>query len=104
MENIVGKACLLNIIHKTSAAGKTSARIEAVMALPQGMTAPEPEHELIFFSMQAGDEEIPDGTPEWIASQIERSPEYQALGESEPRQASGEAEEGEDIEDDNVPF
>lgn len=39
LETILGKGCLLNVVHKQSG-GDTYANVAGVMALPRGMTAP----------------------------------------------------------------
>lgn len=40
VETLLGKACLLNVVHKVSGAGKTYALIQNASPLPKGMDAP----------------------------------------------------------------
>ena len=101
LRNVLAKPCMLTVVNKTSAAGNQYAAIAAVAALEEGRPAPDPESPLVFFSMSGGDEEIPDGTPDWIKELIEASPEFQGAGEvHDPAPEPAE----EDDDDDDLPF
>lgn len=82
LRNIVGKPCLLNIIHKTKN-GKTYANIQSVAAVPKIMkdavqAATRTEQEIVFDLDDATIEEC-DLLPKWIAEAVKKSTTYQDM-------------------------
>lgn len=61
--SVVGKPCLISIVHKQSQSGNTYARVDGVMALPKGMPAPVAAHKTVVWSMESGS---PVPRDEWI--------------------------------------
>lgn len=84
MKNILGKACQLQIIHNKKD-DKVYANISAIMALPRGMTPPEAENPLKFFSFEDSSD-IPENTPKWIADLIKQSKEYKEIHGEAPEE------------------
>ena len=80
IKNILGKACLLSIVHKDKD-GKTYANIQSVSALPKGMEVPKPINGAIYFSLERErfDRAILDGLSTNLQAIITGSPEYKAL-------------------------
>lgn len=82
-KNIIGKPCLLSIIHNE--AGK--ARVSGVMAVPKGMTVPKQHNPNIHFSMEHGEfsAETFEKVGKGLQDIIRKSPEYQeAVGKGHP--------------------
>lgn len=77
---LLGKACLLNVVHKPSQDGsKTYANIKSISPLMKGMKAPEPQNPLIQFSIDECDGRFPEGMPEFIQKKVAESPEWKRL-------------------------
>ena len=77
LRNIVGAPCLIQIIHKKSANGKTYANLASVMKLPKGMAAPKRTLDTIVYDIDESDPTEVDKLPDWIASQVKASESYQ---------------------------
>lgn len=72
----LGKGCQIQVIHQPNKAGdRTYANISGIMSLPKGVKPPEPKNKLIYFEIE--NEEIPEGTPEWVKKMIMNSKEFQ---------------------------
>lgn len=85
LSNVLGKNCLLTVIHATGPRG-TFAEIAGVVALPKGMPVRRPENELTNFSVidaiaaarKAGQKDViwPESLPQWISDVCSKSTEY----------------------------
>lgn len=62
----LGKPCLLNVVEKTSAGGKTFPKIEGVAALPKGMPVPAAQHEPFSWSLEDFERVGEIELPAWI--------------------------------------
>lgn len=102
LRNIVGAPCLIQIIHKKAANGKTYANLASVMKLPKGMAAPKLTLDTIVYDIEENDTSDVDKLPEWIANQVKASETYQ----QRLREASGGAARMSDFEevDGELPF
>lgn len=60
---LVGKPCLISIVHKTSGSGNTYGRVDGVMSLPKGMPAPTASHPPVVWSVMSGGP-VPDA--DWL--------------------------------------
>ena len=76
LRNIIGKSCLLTIIHKDSN-GKTYANIQSVSALPKGMQKGELSEGATLFDLDTDPLDAVDLLPKWIADIIKKSFTYQ---------------------------
>lgn len=76
LRNIIGKSCLLTIIHKDSN-GKTYANIQSVSALPKGMQKGELSEGATLFDLDTDPLDAVDLLPKWIADIIKKSSTYQ---------------------------
>ncbi len=95
LRNIVGAPCLIQIIHKKSANGKTYANLASVMKLPKGMVAPKGTLDTIVYDIDESDPADVDKLPEWIANQVKSSESYQ----QRIREASGGVAKVSDFDD-----
>lgn len=67
--NVLGKPCLLNVIHNNDAAsGKIYANIANISPLPKGMDVPTPFNPLVKFGPD--DREDWDKLPDWLKQKI----------------------------------
>lgn len=76
LRNIVGKACLLNIIHKQTKAGKVFSAVAGVMRLPKGMQSPELADTPILFDFDTDSLDQLEALPEWIRNKVKQSETY----------------------------
>jgi len=96
IEQLLGEACLLNVIHKDSPKG-IRANIQGASPLPKGMTAPDMVNEARSIDVNTASQiEIRD-LPNFIREKMETSKEYQQrFGEG------AQAEGG--VTKDDIPF
>ncbi len=78
---LLGKPCMLNIIHKPGATDKTKIyqSISSVSAMPKGMTAPDQINPNLLLSYDNFDESVFDKMPDFIKQKMQGSIEYMAL-------------------------
>ena len=74
LTKLVGVACQLQVIHKTSAKGNKYPYINSIIKLPSNMTAPKAEHE--YFIYELTEDYIPEEIPDWIKDKIKASLEW----------------------------
>lgn len=74
--NVLGKACMLSIVHGEGSDGKTRAYVEAVSAMPKGLPAPAPEGDLLKYD--ADHQEHFNKLPEWLQKKIHEQVKPQA--------------------------
>ena len=73
----LGKTCMLQIVHKTSEAGRTYALITSVSSVPDGMNIPKQYNDSIVFDYDSNFKlDVLESQPEWLKEQIKSSPEY----------------------------
>ena len=102
LKNILGKPCLLSVVHK-EVGPKTYANIAGISKLPKGMTAPQPEGDLVCFDFDLHTPEEFDALPEWLQKLVTAGKELLAEQRSRGSDATPEpASEG--FEDDDIPF
>jgi hypothetical protein len=94
--NIIGKPCLISVVHDTGEDGKTRAYIQSISALPKGMSPPKHEGDLLRYDAQTiGDH---DKLPEWIRKKIAEQVKPQNNGATPPPAAAA------DEFHDDIPF
>lgn len=76
---LIGKPCMLSIIHKTSKSGSTYAEISSCSAMPKGMEAPPQINDDFILSFDSWSEEKFNTLPEFLKNKITSSEEYQVL-------------------------
>lgn len=74
--NVVGKPCMLNVIHKMKKDGNLKADISALSSMPKGLTCPEQINTTVVFSVEDFDEQVFDTFPDWLKDEIKSSEEY----------------------------
>lgn len=107
VEKVCGIACMLSVIHKTTAAKKTYASISAIAGLPRGVQCPPQWHKTIKFEIEQGENETFKALPEWIRKKISACDEWLHPAAAESPQTDPDPEpapEDDSGESDDVPF
>jgi len=98
LKKVVGVPCQLQVAHND----KGYAKIQSIMSMPSGQTAPLLEREQQWFSFEET-MIIPDATPNWIKKEIMKSSEWNS-GSTEQPPEQPESDQPADPNDDNLPF
>jgi len=80
LKNVLGCACQLQVMHNE----KGYDSVNAVLAMPKGMTAPQQVHDSVYFDLsEKSSLSMLSTLPRWMQEKIMLSPEYRELsGES----------------------
>lgn len=71
LSSLAGKPCMVQVTHRTTTAGKTYTNLQAVTALPKGMTAPDPVNKVAVYTPTDHDQKAWDLLPPWLQKRIE---------------------------------
>jgi len=107
IETLVGKPCLLNVIHKISkTTGKDYALVQGASPLPKGMTAPaQVNPSLVFGHGDNWNQEVFEGLNKFIKEKIMSSNEYKTrMKLTDARENGIESVEAPAIGVDDIPF
>lgn len=105
---LLGKPCMLSVIHKDSKTGNTYAEISSVTSVPKGMTVPDqinPSKELNYDKF---DHDFFETLPDFIKDKMVQSDEYKFM--MQPHETSVQAEQvandifTNDLDTDQPPF
>jgi hypothetical protein len=79
LSNVLGKFCMLNVLHQKVESGKTYANIKGISPVPSALKSmiPDQVNPSVIFSLDAFDQKVFDGLPDWMKEIIQQSPEYQ---------------------------
>ena len=76
LKNLLGKACLLTLVHKTSQAGRNYCAIQGIAKLPKSMKAPATtQNSQVFYEIEQGEGGQFGELPEWLQDKIRSSKE-----------------------------
>lgn len=95
---LLGKPCMINVIHKTSGKGSTYADISSIATLPKGLDCPDLINPVVELSFDNWKAHVFDSLPDFIKEKIKKSKEYAALT------SPGHTETPQSIGDDDLPF
>jgi hypothetical protein len=104
VSNLLGKVCMVSIIHKTSKNGKLYAEISAISTLPKGITCPPQINENFEFTFTPYTPEKFDELPDWLKDKIKTSKEYRALNEPEHSETNSDEPDMEVDNNSDLPF
>jgi hypothetical protein len=99
LATVIGKACMVNIIHRVSKTSKKEyAVVASVTPVPEGMTVPKATLERINYDIEMGNNDVFKKIPEWIQKKILASVEASGTqeapaGESTPEGQPEDADE-----------
>lgn len=101
---LLGKPCMLNVIHGTTKVGKQFAKVASIAPVPKGMAIPPQTNPSFVFSY---DDEWDDkkfaGLPEWLRKRIEATPQFGVRLDKMPIQGE-EPPFKDDDDSDGLPF
>jgi hypothetical protein len=81
LKNLLGKACLLTLVHKTSQAGRNYCAIQGIAKLPKSMKAPATtQNSQVFYEIEQGEGGQFSELPEWLQEKIRASKELSVFG------------------------
>ncbi len=83
VENLLGKSCLVTVVHKVGKEGKVFANVGNCTVMPKGMTCPEAINEPKVLNYDNFDEEIFASLPQFIQDKIKSSSEYNTMKNGE---------------------
>lgn len=97
LKNLLGKACLLTLVHKTSQAGRNYCAIQGIAKLPKSMKAPaKTENDHVFYEIEQGEGGQFSELPEWLQEKIRSSKEFSGAS-SAPKAADNTDADGNQI-------
>lgn len=100
LAKLLGRVCMLSVIHKTSASKKKYAAVTSVSRLPKGTVCPDQVNPSVEYSVEEGPNEVFKALPEWIREKITASEEVQ-----NETKGGGSAPQGNAApDDDEIPF
>lgn len=102
MKNVLGKYCLLNIVH-TNRGDRTYANVVSAMPIPDGMTSPAPVNAEVYYSLSDHDAAVYEKLPKYYQETIAKSPEYQNRSVKTAAPVAVAAGEDDELNDD-IPF
>lgn len=97
---LLGKSCMLSIVHKISKTGKTYAEIATISPLMKGMACPDQINESFEFNVLEFNEDKFNQLPDFIRDKVKTSAEYKQLNNQQPIAEQPAVQD----EDDGLPF
>ncbi len=81
LTTVLGKPCMLSIIHKEKRMGGSYAKVDSVMKVAKGMKVPDKAiSPLVSYSIEDGNNDVFKTFPEWIQNILIASEEFQNNG------------------------
>lgn len=77
LKNVLGKPCVISVVHKVSNNGKAYAQIDSISKVMKGMTV-EPEGDVKFFDFDDHTEAEYNDLPEWLREKIDAGKKIRA--------------------------
>lgn len=94
---LLGKPCMLNVIHEQGKNGNTYAKIAGVTAVPKGMPVPDQVNESFMLSFEDWDDKKFAALPDWLKQRIEKTPQFKS-------RLDGPIEEAKEDDSSELPF
>ena len=109
VSNVVGVACMITVVHKTTAKKTVYANVASVSGLPKGSQCAPAVHSLVKYEITQGKDAVYAALPEWIQKKIAQCFEWTKPAQNEDRfqhsaDPESEYEPGENSEQVDVPF
>jgi len=83
VSNLIGKSCMINVIHKVDSQGTMRAKISSISTMPKGLQAPTQINPTQLLSYDNFDYKLFETLPEYLRKKIESTPEYLAMENKE---------------------
>lgn len=100
---LIGKPCMLNVIHKTSKQGKVFAEISSISSMPKGMKCDEQINKSVCLSYDAWDEDVFKALPDFIKDKMVTSQEYKQMTAPDFKHLD-EPKDSDSKNEDDLPF
>lgn len=94
---LLGKPCMLNVIHEQGKNGNTYAKIAGVTAVPKGMPVPDQVNESFMLSFEDWDDKKFAALPDWLKQRIEKTHQFKS-------RLDGPIEEAKEDDSSELPF
>jgi len=91
VETLLGRGCLASVLHENGTDGIVRAKFKGIQTLMEGMDAPRPENNVVFYSVTQGINEVFNDFPKWLKEKLVAAPEW-------------ESGSGEELASDDIPF
>jgi hypothetical protein len=91
---LLGRPCLVTVVHMVSRTGNPFAKIRGVTVLPRGLQPDEQVNPSVLFDLSGPDMKVFDSLPIWQREEIAKSPEWQAKYPGQRREDSHEDDSG----------
>jgi hypothetical protein len=79
ISKLLGKPCMLNVIHKTSNKGNKYAQVSSITPIPEGMTCPAQINPIFELSYSDWSDDKFNSLAEWIRKEMESTPEFKMI-------------------------
>lgn len=102
---LLGKPCMVNVVHKVSKNGKTYAEIAGITPIPKGLDCPPQVNDTFEFTYTPFEQAKFDKLPDWLKDKCKNSEEYRNLMNPEHVDATphhGQTNDPDEI--DSLPF
>lgn len=106
LRTVLGKPCLLNVVHTVAKNGKTYANVASAAPLPKAVKeVPEQMNKSIFLGYEDWDEEMYQSVPQWIKNEMDASVEMKTRsGVSQEKDVFSKEIDNGDIDASLIPF
>ena len=102
---LLGKPCMLNVIHKTSGAGNEYAMINSISGMPKSITCPPQINTNFEFNFtDKFDLKVLDSLADWLKSKIKESSEYKAINNPQEQDLTPDYSVENPVPDSGLPF
>lgn len=79
ISKLLGKPCMINVIHKDSKKGNKYAQVSSITPIPDGMTCPAQINPTFELSYSDWSDDKFNSLPEWIRKEMETTPEFRMI-------------------------
>lgn len=79
ISKLLGKPCMINVIHKVSNKGNKYAQVSSITPIPDGMTCPDGINSIFELSYSDWSDDKFNSLPEWIRKEMEQTPEFRMI-------------------------
>lgn len=101
---LLGKPCMVQVVHKISAANNPYTQISNISSLPKGTTVPDRVNDIFHFSINEWDAMKFELLPDFIKDKIKTSAEYVGLQNNHATEEAHEMGDTGDEPADDLPF
>lgn len=101
MDKVLGKPCLLTVVHNKADNGKVYANIQSISGLVKGMAVPQAEAELLSFDFDDHTSQNFDSLPKWLGEMVQAG---KGIREQQEAQQEPPGTDDAGFVEDDIPF